>query len=331
MEANHQRQLGKNGPKVGAIALGAMGMSEVYGPTNDDESIATIQRALDLGINLIDTADFYGLGHNEELIGKAIRDRRDRSILSVKFGGLRTPGGGYGPVDCRPDYVRHSVAYSLRRLSIEVIDLYMPARVDPKVPIEETVGAMAELVQQGYIRYIGLSEASAATVRRAHAVHPIAAVEVEYSLWSRDPEEELLPTLRELGIALLGYAPLSRGFLSGEIKTPEDFAPNDFRRISPRFQGENFQRNLDLVERVRELATQKGCTPAQLAIAWVLAQGEDIIALAGTKRRKYLEQNIGALDVQLTDADLAAIDELMPRGAVAGERYNEHLMGQLNG
>ncbi|BAZ47617.1 aldo/keto reductase [Nostoc sp. NIES-4103] len=325
------RYLGTEGFTVSSIGLGAMGMSELYGARNDEESIATIQRALDLGINLIDTADFYGLGHNEELIGKAIRGRREQAVISVKFGQLRTPDGGWGPIDASPKYVRQAIEGSLKRLGVDTIDFYFPTRVDPKVPIEDTISAVAELVQQGKVRYVGLSEVSPSTIRKAHAIHPISAVQAEYSLWSRDPEDEVLPTLRELGIGFIAYSPLSRGFLSGQIKSPNDFAPDDFRRHSPRFQGENFQRNLELVDRVKELADKKGCKPAQFALAWVLAQGDDIVPIVGTKRRAYLEENLGALNVQLRKDDLARINELVPRNAVAGERYAAQLLAAVNG
>ncbi len=325
------RHLGNKGFTVSAIGLGAMGMSEMYGARNDEESIATIQRALDLGMNLIDTADFYGMGHNEELIGKAIRGRREQAVISVKTGQLRTPDGGWGPIDASAKYIRQAIEGSLKRLGVDAIDFYFPTRVDVNVPIEDTIGAIAELVQQGKVRYVGLSEVSPATIRKAHAVHPLSAVQAEYSLWSRDPEDEVLPTLRELGIGFIAYSPLSRGFLSGQIKSPDDFAPDDFRRHSPRFQGENFQRNLELVDRVKELATQKGCKPAQFAVAWVLAQGEQIVPIVGTKRRAYLEENLGALDVDLSAKDLARINELMPRNAVAGERYAAQLLAAVNG
>jgi aryl-alcohol dehydrogenase-like predicted oxidoreductase len=325
-----KRRLGKDGPEVSAVGLGAMGMSDLYGPRDDGESLATLRRALELGVNFIDTADFYGMGHNEELISKAIAGRREDVVLSVKFGQLRTPGGGFGPFDGRPEYVRHSLAGTLRRLGTDYVDLYTPSRVPHDVPVEETVGAISELVEAGYVRYVGLSEAAPETVRRAHAVHPVTAVQTEYSLWSREPEDGLLATLRELGIGLVAYSPLSRGFLSGQIQSPNDFAPDDFRRMSPRFQGENFRRNLELVGRVRGIAEEKGCTPAQLAIAWVLARGEDVVPLTGTRNRGRLEENLGALGVRLTEEDLERMEEAMPRGAAAGERYPAPLMAHVN-
>ncbi|MFC5409104.1 aldo/keto reductase [Larkinella bovis] len=326
------RKLGTNGPLVSAIGLGCMSMSGAYGQSDDNESIATIERALELGHNFLDTADYYRIGHNEELIAQAIKGKRDKAFLSVKTGQLVAPGPngavGPGPVSGHPDYLRHAVLYSLRRLKTDYIDLYTQARVDPNIPIEETVGALADLAQKGVIRYIGLSEASADSIRKAAAVHPITALQIEYSLWSRDIEAEVLPTIRELGIGLVAYAPLSRGFLSGEIKTPDDL--KDSRVNMPRYQGENFYKNLALVEAVKTLATEKGCTPAQLAIAWVLAQGDDIITIPGTKRITYLEENRAAERVKLTRQDLQRIEAILPAGIVSGARYPERFMNALN-
>lgn len=305
-----------------------MGMSGAYGQSDDKESIATIERALELGHNFLDTADYYRVGHNEELISRAIKGKRDKAFISVKTGMFVAPGMAIGPVNAHPDYIRHAVLYSLQRLKTDYIDLYTPARVDPNVPIEDTIGALSGLVEKGIVRYIGLSEASAASIRKAAAVHPITALQIEYSLWSRDIEAEVLPVIRELGIGLVAYSPLSRGFLSGEFKTPEDIKDN--RVHMPRFNGENFYRNLELVEKIKTLAAEKGCTPSQLAIAWVLAQGEDIITIPGTKRIKYLEENIASGNVQLTREDLQTIEAIMPAGIVSGTRYPEMFMHHLN-
>ncbi|HEX8063183.1 MAG TPA: aldo/keto reductase [Allosphingosinicella sp.] len=325
-----RRRLGRGGPEVSAIGLGCMGMSEFYGAGDEAESIATIHEAIERGVDFLDTADMYGVGRNEELVGKAIADRRDRVFLATKFGNVRGEDGSFRGVCGRPDYVRSACEASLKRLGVDMIDLYYQHRVDSGVPIEETVGAMAELVEAGKVRFLGLSEAAPETVRRAHATHPIAALQTEYSLWSRDAEAEVLPTVRELGIAYVAYSPLGRGFLTGQFRSPSDFPDDDYRRFHPRFTGENFERNIALVDEIEAMAAAKGCTAAQLAIAWVLAQGDDIVPIPGTKRRTYLEQNIGALEVRLSSEDLERIDRILPPGAASGPRYHEAGMATIN-
>ena len=325
-----KRRLGRNGPEVSAIGLGCMGMSEFYAGGSEQESIATIHHAIDRGVTFLDTADMYGVGKNEELVGRAIRDRRDEVFLATKFGNVRGPNGEFLGVRGDPDYVRSACEASLERLGVEVIDLYYQHRVDPNVPIEDTVGAMARLKDEGKVRYLGLSEAAPRTIRAAHATSPITAVQTELSLWSRDAEAEVIPTVRELGIGYVAYSPLGRGFLSGRFKSPSDFPEGDFRHNHPRFQGENFEKNIRLVREVEAMAADKRCSAAQLALAWVLAKGDDIVPIPGTKHVRYLDENIGALEVTLTREDLDRLDAILPPGAAAGERYAAQAMAALN-
>ena len=325
-----QRPLGRSGLLASRMGLGCMGMSEFYGPGDERESIRTIHRALELGVNFLDTADIYGLGRNEELVGKAIRDRRQKAVLATKFGNVRGKDGSWLGVNGKPEYVRASCEDSLRRLGVDIIDLYYQHRVDPDTPIEDTVGAMADLIRQGKVRHLGLSEAAPATIRRACAVHPIAALQTEYSLWTRDPEAEVLPTCRELGVGFVAYSPLGRGIFGGRIKSLNDLAEGDYRRTAPRFAGENLSSNLTLVKHLEEFAAEKKCRPAQLALAWLLARGEDLFPIPGTKRVERLEENVGAQDVVLTSEDLSRMDAAFPAGAAKGDRYSEQAMKALN-